>query len=212
MAFAMADIFVSYSSKDADIANALASDLQAGGFSVWWDTSLIAGEKFPDVIARELDKAQAVIVIWSPESVKSDWVRWEATRAHDRGVLIPIMTSGVRVRDIPAPFSILRTELRSNRDGIFAALANLGVRRSNSEKRNSAELSEHLVILGILSSHIHRSCAERAVVGKAMAASNQSRQSADSVQPGQLVEAQHLTHFGHLACWRRAPSAETIAH
>jgi hypothetical protein len=34
-------------------------------------------------------------------------------------------------------------------------------------------------ILGILSSHIHRSCAERAVVGKARAASNQSRQSAD---------------------------------
>src|SRR6478736_1348376 len=43
------------------------------------------------------------------------------------------------------------------------------------------------------------------VVGKAMAVSNQSRQSADSVQPGQLVEAQHLTHFGHLACWRLAP-------
>src|ERR1700730_6233120 len=59
---------------------------------------------------------------------------------------------------------------------------------------------------------IHRSCAERAVVGKATAVSNQSRQSAASVQPGQLVEAQHLTHFGHLACWRLAPSAETIAH
>src|SRR6476620_7599778 len=45
-----------------------------------------------------------------------------------------------------------------------------------------------------------------------MAVSNQRRQSADSVQPGQLVEAQHLTHFGHLACWRLAPSAQTIAH
>jgi hypothetical protein len=50
------------------------------------------------------------------------------------------------------------------------------------------------------------------VVGKATAVSNQSRQSADSVQPGQLFEAQHLTRFGHLACWRRAPSAQTIAH
>src|ERR1700730_17351930 len=50
------------------------------------------------------------------------------------------------------------------------------------------------------------------VVGKAMAVSNQSRQSADSVQPGQLFEAQHLTHFGHLACWRLTPSAQTIAH
>jgi pimeloyl-ACP methyl ester carboxylesterase len=143
----LADIFISYSSKNVDIAKALASQLHAGGFSVWWDTSLIAGDKFSDVIAREVDKAQAVIVIWSPESVKSDWVRWEATRAHDRGVLIPIMTSGVPVRDIPAPFSILQTELISNRDGIFAAIANLRVRRSIIENQNSTELSEHLVIL-----------------------------------------------------------------
>jgi hypothetical protein len=50
------------------------------------------------------------------------------------------------------------------------------------------------------------------VVGKAMAVSNQSRQSADSVQPGQLVEAQHLTRFGHLACRLIVPSAKTIAH
>ena len=67
-------------------------------------------------------------------------------------------------------------------------------------------------ILGILSFIFTGVVLSERLVGKAMAVSNQSRQSADSVQPGQLVEAQHLTHFGHLAGWRLAPSAETIAH
>ena len=67
-------------------------------------------------------------------------------------------------------------------------------------------------ILGNTVLYIHLSCAERAAGRQGDGSVKSKRQSADSVQPGQLVEAQHLTHFGHLACWRLAPSAETIAH
>jgi pimeloyl-ACP methyl ester carboxylesterase len=108
---------------------------------------LIAGEEFPTVIAREVDRAQAVIVIWSPQSAGSDWVRWEATRARERGVLIPVVTSDMRIDDIPAPFGVLQTCTLQNRDGIFSALARLGLRRTDSAERNVAELTKHLVIL-----------------------------------------------------------------
>lgn len=143
----MADIFISYSRKNAEIAQALANGLQSSGFSVWYDISLIAGEKFTDVIAREVDRANAVIVVWSPDSARSDWVRWEATRARERGVLIPVMTADMRVEDIPPPFGILQTIPASNAKGIFDALANLGLSRANLKERKAEELTKHLVIL-----------------------------------------------------------------
>ena len=33
----MADIFISYSQKDRDVATALAAALEARGYTVWWD-------------------------------------------------------------------------------------------------------------------------------------------------------------------------------
>ena len=51
------------------------------GFTVWWDASLHSGETFDEVIERNLRDAKAVVVLWSPRSVASRWVRAEATQA-----------------------------------------------------------------------------------------------------------------------------------
>lgn len=59
------------------------------GFSVWWDVSLRSGETFDEVIERNLRDAKAVIVLWSPASVASRWVRAEATLADRRNKLVP---------------------------------------------------------------------------------------------------------------------------
>ena len=77
----MADVFISYSKAQRSDAEALAEELQTRGFGVWWDSELISGDNFTDVIISELDKARAVVVIWSTASVKSAWVRSEANRA-----------------------------------------------------------------------------------------------------------------------------------
>jgi TIR domain len=52
----MADVFISYSKAYAEAAEELARDLQAKGFSVWWDTSLAAGDRFADTICESLRK------------------------------------------------------------------------------------------------------------------------------------------------------------
>lgn len=59
------------------------------GFSVWWDASLHSGETFDEVIERNLREAAAVVVLWSPRSVTSRWVRAEATLADRRNKLAP---------------------------------------------------------------------------------------------------------------------------
>ncbi len=59
------------------------------GFKVWWDASLHSGETFDEVIEQKLRDAKAVIVLWSPRSVASRWVRAEATLADRRNKLVP---------------------------------------------------------------------------------------------------------------------------
>jgi TIR domain-containing protein len=54
----VADIFISYSKKDEAEARLLAAFLEAEGLSVWWDQTLLGGEKYRATITAELDKAR----------------------------------------------------------------------------------------------------------------------------------------------------------
>jgi adenylate cyclase len=57
---------------------------------VWWDPEIAPGQEFDRLIAEELGKARATVVVWTPTSVASRWVRGEARDAADRGVLAPV--------------------------------------------------------------------------------------------------------------------------
>src|SRR5262249_10073325 len=91
----MADIFISYSKPHVELTRDLASDLEAKGLTVWWDTDLLAGESFRQRIIQELHDCTAAIVIWTPQSVSSDYVISEAERARKAGKLIQIRTEEV---------------------------------------------------------------------------------------------------------------------
>src|SRR5688572_11796267 len=87
----MADIFISYASADRPTARRLADALEACGWSVWWDHSnLRGGEHFDRIIEEAISTARAAIVIWSPASTKSDWVRAEAAQAVEEKKLVPL--------------------------------------------------------------------------------------------------------------------------
>lgn len=83
------DIFLSYARQDRSVARTFAEALGEEGFSVWWDASLHSGETFDEVIEQRLRDASAVVVLWSPRSVASRWVRAEATLADRRNKLAP---------------------------------------------------------------------------------------------------------------------------
>jgi len=118
----VADIFISYSKKDHEEARLLAAYLEAEGFSVWWDTSLKSGEQFRKVIMTELGRARAAIVIWTENSIESDWVQSEAGRAHADRKLIPVKAKRLQYKDIPPPFDNMHTENVDRRENILGAV------------------------------------------------------------------------------------------
>ena len=83
------DIFLSYARIDRAAARMFAEAFADEGFSVWWDASLHSGETFDEVIEQRLRESKAVVVLWSPRSVASRWVRAEATQADRRNKLAP---------------------------------------------------------------------------------------------------------------------------
>ena len=86
----MADVFVSYARNDKQRVAPLVAVLEAQGWSIWWDPEIAAGQEFDRQIATELRAAAVVLVVWTPISVESRWVRGEARDAADRGVLVPV--------------------------------------------------------------------------------------------------------------------------
>lgn len=87
----MADIFLSYNREDQARARLFAEAFEAEGLSVWWDVTLRSGEAYDEVTEAALRGAKAVVVLWSPRSVVSRWVRAEATVADRCRTLIPAM-------------------------------------------------------------------------------------------------------------------------
>jgi adenylate cyclase len=93
----MADVFVSYARSDKARVAPLVAAIEAQGWSVWWDPEIEAGQQFDDQIEDELNAAKAVLVVWTPTSVASRWVRGEAREAADRGVLVPARFDSARL-------------------------------------------------------------------------------------------------------------------
>ncbi len=118
----MADIFISYSQTDADTARLIAALLSAQGYSVWYDTQLISGDKYREVIMRELDAARAVIVLWTANSVRSQFVEAEAARANADRKLIPLKDRFLPAEQIPLPFGNLHTTNFDNHEAVLSAV------------------------------------------------------------------------------------------
>ena len=86
----MADVFVSYARHDKARVAPLVAAIEASGWSVWWDPEICPGQEFDRQIVAELKIASAVLVVWTPSSVESRWVRGEAREGAERGVLVPV--------------------------------------------------------------------------------------------------------------------------
>lgn len=103
--FAVAcDVFLSYQRADVAFACLIARGLEAEGFTVWWDGKLHAGEPYDSIIEDRLRQAAAIVVLWSPRSIKSHWVRAEATYGQGRGVLAPVLVERCQP---PVAFALL---------------------------------------------------------------------------------------------------------
>ncbi|HWI88670.1 MAG TPA: TIR domain-containing protein [Sphingomicrobium sp.] len=98
----MADVFVSYARSDEPLADRVAEALRAEGYHVWRDDELPAHRAYAEVIEERLKSAKAVVVLWSAEAAKSQWVRAEADTARAAGTLVQATIDGTIP---PLPFN-----------------------------------------------------------------------------------------------------------
>src|SRR3954451_21520188 len=91
----MAKLFLSYSRKDEARARRLTAWLEREGHDVWRDEDDIGGgASFSSEIEKALKDCDAVVVLWSADSVQSAWVRDEAAYGRDTAKLIPLSLDG----------------------------------------------------------------------------------------------------------------------
>lgn len=98
----MTDIFISYARSTAAQAQLVAEALRRLGYGVWRDDELPAHRAYAEVIEERLRAAKAVVVVWSADAAKSQWVRAEANLAREAGTLVQL-----RIDDcaLPLPFN-----------------------------------------------------------------------------------------------------------
>ena len=104
----MADLFISYSRNDRDRCTAIRDALTALNVHVWSDARIGAGASFDREIEREIAAATALLVLWSPDSVESDWVRNEARTGKEEGRLVATQIAACQ---LPLEFRSIQAEL-----------------------------------------------------------------------------------------------------
>ena len=97
----MSEIFISYARSTEIQAKQIAEALRGLGYGVWRDDEIPANRAYADVIAERLATAKAVVVVWSAEAARSEWVRSEAERARAEHKLVQLSVDGAR---LPMPF------------------------------------------------------------------------------------------------------------
>jgi hypothetical protein len=140
--------FISYSSKDRAKTQKLVRLLENKGWSIWWDKKIPAGRAFDLAISKALDEAQCVVVLWSKNSIRSDWVWEEAEEARKRKILVPAVIDSVKI-----PFGFRRiqtvdlsrwrgTESSSNFVNLSKAIEALTHLPSKSRKKSEKKIAK----------------------------------------------------------------------
>ena len=105
---------MSYSRDDLERVQKIAEAIQREGYDLWWDADLPPHRSYGDMIQEKIDGAKAVIVVWSEEATKSEWVRAEADMARNQRKLIQTsIDDGMP----PLPFNQIQYASLSDWDG-----------------------------------------------------------------------------------------------
>ncbi len=128
----MTSAFISYSSEDRGFVEQLARDLRVNGVQTWYDQwEMLPGDSLTQKIASAILENEYFVVVLSPHSINSEWVKRELGVALNREFnerrvrVIPVL---LRACEIP-PF--LRDKVYVNFqhnycDGLVKLLHTLG--------------------------------------------------------------------------------------
>ncbi len=129
----MSDIFLGYARSDEPVAARLEQCLRERGWSVFLDVQTSVGRRWDEVIENQLHAAKAVVVLWSSESRKSEYVLEEADVGRDKRILFPAF-----IEEVDSPYGFRRIQTANligwrgerNHSGLEQLVAALGVHLS----------------------------------------------------------------------------------
>ena len=124
-------VFMSYSRRDEAVMRRVTDFLRDQGVNVWVDNEkLIPGTPiWEEEIEKAIISAGAVVVLLSPDSKKSPWVRCEISYAEDNWKhIFPIMIAGDEKNAVPIRLTNhQRIDIRKNEGvGLKSLLTALG--------------------------------------------------------------------------------------
>ena len=93
-------IFVSYSTKDTDLANEIVNYLESNGFPCWIaPRDITSGMDYTDLLNSALTNCHTLLLIVSSHSAKSQWVKKEVTTAVSLNKnIIPFLISPTEIK------------------------------------------------------------------------------------------------------------------
>ena len=107
-------VFLSYARKEQDLADAVAGHLSEQGIKVWGDREIPAGANWRKKVETALKQSDSMIVLLTPHSFSSNWVRNELGHAlfDDRFKhrLLPVLIGNVSDEFVRLPWILHRLQ------------------------------------------------------------------------------------------------------
>jgi hypothetical protein len=108
-------VFLSYAGHDRDWVRAFATTLRDSGVATFFDKSDIEpGEDWQEKIEQALRESNTLVVVLSPDSLKSPWGFFElGVAVADKKRIIPVIAQDVDISQVPLPvrrFQMVREE------------------------------------------------------------------------------------------------------
>lgn len=126
------NLFMSYSSQDRSLAQALAEDLRGVGHVVWYDQDLTGGQVWWDQILNQIRTCDLFVFALTPRSLVSVPCRVEFSYAHDlnKRILPVLVANSIDFKQLPPALQAIqfvdyRQQDRTALMGLIKALSHL---------------------------------------------------------------------------------------
>lgn len=105
----MATVFISYKRNDIGFEEKLSNWIEAQGFKAWYDKGIRVGKPWSQVIDDYINEAICVVVILTPEALKSHYITYEWSYALGLGrPVFPLLFDGVKMDKVHPKLSQLQ--------------------------------------------------------------------------------------------------------
>jgi TIR domain len=129
------EVFLSHSDKDRQFATSLARILRRHNIPVWYSrSSLVGAQQWHDEIGAALNRCNWFLLVLTPDSVKSEWVKHELMFALNnrryRGKIVPLLLKPCKYTKLSWTLSEFQTvdfTQRKQSDGYRALLKIWGI-------------------------------------------------------------------------------------